>query len=50
MLNLLPPFVVGVISLLLFIMNTIWWGSILLLFVFIKLIIPHTWIRQHSGD
>jgi 1-acyl-sn-glycerol-3-phosphate acyltransferase len=46
MLNLLPPFVVGVISLLLFSLNTVWWGSILILFVFIKLIIPHAWIRQ----
>ena len=46
MLNLLPSSVVGVISLLLFSLNTILWCIILFLFVFIKLIIPHTWIRH----
>jgi 1-acyl-sn-glycerol-3-phosphate acyltransferase len=46
MLNLLPSSVVGGISLLLFSLNTILWCSILFLFVFIKLIIPHTWIRH----
>ena len=44
--KILPSSVVGGISLLLFSLNTIWWGSILLLFVFIKLIIPHKGIRQ----
>lgn len=45
MLNLLPSSVVGKISLLLFFLNTIFWCSILFLFVFIKLIIPHRGIR-----
>ena len=47
MLNLLPSYLVGVISLLLFSLNTILWCFILFLFVFIKLIIPHAGIRQH---
>jgi len=46
MLNLLPSSVVGGITLLLFSLNTILWCSILFLFIFIKLIIPHTRIRH----
>ena len=46
MLSLLPSSVVGGISLLLFCLNTILWCSVLFLFVFIKLIIPHTGIRH----
>jgi 1-acyl-sn-glycerol-3-phosphate acyltransferase len=37
---------VGGITLLLFGLNTLWWGSILLLFAFIKLIIPHAGIKH----
>jgi 1-acyl-sn-glycerol-3-phosphate acyltransferase len=36
----------GGLTLLLFGLNTIWWCSILFLFVFMKLIIPHKGIRQ----
>ncbi|MCJ7771763.1 MAG: acyltransferase [Desulfobacterales bacterium] len=46
MLKLLPSSIKGGISLLLFSLNTIWWCSILLLFVFLKLIIPHTGVRH----
>ncbi len=46
MLNFLPSSVTGVILLLLFSLNTILCCTILFLFVFIKLIIPHTWIRH----
>lgn len=46
MLNLLASSVVGGVSLLLFCLNTILWVTILFLFVFIKLIIPHTGIRH----
>ena len=46
MLSILPSPVVGGVSLLLFCLNTILWCSILFLFVFIKLIIPHTGIRH----
>ena len=45
MLSLLPSFVVGIISFLLFCLNTILWCLILFLFAFIKLIIPHAGIR-----
>jgi 1-acyl-sn-glycerol-3-phosphate acyltransferase len=46
MFSLLASYVVGGLSLLLFILNTIWWCSILFLFVFIKLIIPHKGARE----
>lgn len=46
MLNRLPSFMTGGLTLLLFGLNTIWWCSILFLFVFLKLIIPHKGIRQ----
>jgi len=46
MLNLLPSSVLGGFTLLLFSLNTTWWCSILFLFVFIKLIIPHRGIRH----
>jgi len=46
MLNLLPSSVLGGLTLLFFSLNTIWWCSILFLFVFIKLIIPHRGIRH----
>ena len=46
MLNLLTSSLIGGLSLLLFSLNTILWCSILFLFVFIKLIIPHTGIRH----
>ncbi len=46
MLNFLPSSVVGVITLLLFCLNTILLCSVLFLFVFIKLIIPHAGIRH----
>ncbi|MFZ1984270.1 MAG: acetyltransferase, partial [Desulfatitalea sp.] len=45
MLNLLLSFVIGGITLLLFGLNTVWWCSVLFVFVFLKLIIPHTGIR-----
>ncbi len=46
MLNSLPSSVVGGLSLLFLSLNTILWCSILFLFVFIKLIIPHAGIRD----
>jgi 1-acyl-sn-glycerol-3-phosphate acyltransferase len=36
----------GGITMLLFGLNTLWWGSILLLFAFIKLIIPHAGMKK----
>jgi len=46
MLNFLPAPVLGVISLLLFILNTLFWCVILYLFVILKLLIPHAGIRR----
>ena len=46
MLNFLPAPVLGVISLLLFILNTLFWCLILYLFVILKLLIPHVGIRR----
>ncbi len=37
---------VGGATLLLFGLNTLWWGSILLLFAFIKIIVPHRGIKH----
>ena len=38
--------IVGGITLLLFALNTLWWGPILLLFAFIKVIIPHAGVKK----
>lgn len=46
MMKLVPSLMVGGVTLLLFGLNTVWWCSVLFVFVFIKLIIPHTWIRR----
>lgn len=46
MLSFLPAPVLGVISLLLFILNTLFWCMILYLFVILKLLIPHAGIRR----
>ncbi len=46
MLNFLPAPVLGVTSLLLFILNTLFWCMILYLFVILKLLLPNTGIRR----
>ncbi|MGD9900731.1 MAG: acyltransferase [Calditrichaceae bacterium] len=46
MLSFLPSMAVGIISLLLFTLNTILWCAILFPVVFIKLIVPHKGIRN----
>lgn len=37
----------GGITVLLFGLNTLWWGSTLLLFAFIKMIVPHAGVKHH---
>jgi len=46
MLNLLPPTLIGTLTLLLFSLNTLWWCLILYVFVLIKLIIPFARFRD----
>ncbi len=46
MLSFLPSMIIGIISLLLFVFNTLLWCAILFTVVFIKLIIPHPGIRN----
>jgi len=50
MLNFLPGPVLGVISLLLFIFNTLFWCTILYIFVVLKLLIPHPGIRRLNSN
>jgi len=47
MIKTLYPTLLGVLALLLFGLNTLWWGSLLLLVVVFKLIIPHAGIKQY---
>lgn len=44
--KLLPPPVLGLLTLLCFGVNTLWWCSVLYLFVILKLIMPHAWPRR----
>lgn len=46
MFNLLPPTLIGTLTLLLFSLNTLWWCLILYIFVLIKLIIPLAGFRH----
>ena len=46
MLNLLPPALIGTLTLLLFSFNTLWWCLILYVFVLVKLIIPQAGFRH----
>lgn len=47
MLNTLPSFTLGGLSLLLLSLNTLWWCSLLFVFALIKLITPVTRLRHH---
>lgn len=42
----LPSFLLGGITLLLFGLNTLVWGSILLAFALVKIVVPHAWIKH----
>ncbi|RJQ65263.1 MAG: acyltransferase [Desulfobacteraceae bacterium] len=44
--NILSSSVIGGLTLLLFGLNTVWWTSVLYIFAFIKLLIPHAGIRH----
>jgi 1-acyl-sn-glycerol-3-phosphate acyltransferase len=46
MLRSLSSFMMGGVTLLLFILNTLWWCFFLYIFIFFKLVIPHAGIRQ----